>query len=225
VPAALNALINQLMEKTPEKRPGSAAEVAERLRELEPVVQPAAPAGPAVSRGRRGWLPYVAAALAFLFAVGGGLATYKLVFETKEGSLIVEVEDDAEVRFKDGELRVYGDDGKLKYTLKPSEKNKSLPEGQYRVKVEGVDGLDLDTDRFEIKKDGKRKVRVRAVAGAKKEEPKKEGDADRKAAEWVLSGGGAVVVRAEGKDAQDVDVRQAKDLPATPFRLGGGSAR
>jgi len=119
---------------------------------------------------------HVAAAL--LLLVGVGFAAYQLAFKTKDGTLIVEVEGtDADVRFADGELHIYDPGTKaLLYKLKPSEKNKSLPPGKYLISVAGPGGLKLDTDNFEITRNGTRTVTVRADDGkvALSKEPKSE---------------------------------------------------
>jgi TPR repeat protein/tRNA A-37 threonylcarbamoyl transferase component Bud32 len=217
VPEALSALIMHLLEKAPQDRPAGAAEVAERLGQMQafstPTPVPAAeetstnyvllmgetprPGPPATGRpapAHRGWGRLAwAAVLGLAVALGVGVAAYTLFFQTAEGTLVVEVEGDAEVRFAQGELRLYGDDGKLKYTLKPSEKNKSLPPGSYRVKVEGADGLKLDTERFELEKRGKVVVRVTAAPPVAKEVEKekayqaamKDARAARDAGRWA----------------------------------------
>ena len=42
-------------------------------------------------------------AAALLVVIGGGFAAYKLFFETKDGTLVVEVDSpDTDVRFKNG---------------------------------------------------------------------------------------------------------------------------
>src|SRR5262249_19880672 len=48
--------------------------------------------------------------------------------------------------------------------LKPSEKNRTLPPGKYLIEVTGVDGLKLDTEKFEITRGDKTTVRVQVVA-------------------------------------------------------------
>ncbi len=129
---------------------------------------------PAVRKNRSGFVVAVAAAL--LVLVGGGFAAFKLYFETKDGTLVVVVDDDADVRFKKGELQIFDADGKLKYTIAPSEKNKTLPPGKYLLKVVGVDGVILDTPELVMENNGKVIVRVAvdAVAVAKKEGGKKD---------------------------------------------------
>ncbi len=77
-------------------------------------------------------------AVSLLLLVGGGFAAYKLVFETKDGTLHVEVDGDADVRFNKGELKIFDADGKLKYTLTPSEKNKTVPPGNISSRSSGA---------------------------------------------------------------------------------------
>jgi len=60
-----------------------------------------------------------------LFLIGGSFAAYLLVFKTNNGTLIVEVDDEANVSFQKGELHINNADGKSTYTLKPSERNKT----------------------------------------------------------------------------------------------------
>jgi serine/threonine protein kinase/formylglycine-generating enzyme required for sulfatase activity len=109
--------------------------------------------------GRLGWGVIAACAL---FLIGGGFAAYQLVFKSKDGTLVVEVDGDADVRFKNGELQIYGDDGKLRYTLKPGERNAKVAPGTYTVKVAGADGVKLETPEFVMEKDGRVALRVTA---------------------------------------------------------------
>jgi hypothetical protein len=158
VPPPLADLIHRLLAKNPIDRPASAERV---IAELDAVTTPA-------SRGqkKRPWLP-VAVAAALLAVAGISFGLYKLQFETKDGTLVVEVDDpDADVRFKQGKLEVWAD-GKLKYTLSPSEKNKTLPPGKYLLKVVGADGVKLETTEFELAKDGKQTIRVTAEPPAR----------------------------------------------------------
>ena len=93
--------------------------------------------GAAVTRAKRksgGGKVWVALGLALLL-VGGGFAAYKLLYETKDGTLVVEVDGDADVRFKSGELNIFDSDGKLKYTLKAGERSKAMPPGKYTLAV------------------------------------------------------------------------------------------
>ena len=160
VPAKLADLIHRLLAKKPADRPASAGQVIAELDRLSAPVEPTA-----FGRKKRPWLPIAVAAAALALA-GIAIGIYKLQFETKDGTLVVEVDDTADVRFKQGKLEVYDADGKLRYTLAPSEKNKALPAGQYKVQVVGADGLTLETDRFELTKGGTTTVRVTAVPPA-----------------------------------------------------------
>ena len=123
------------------------------------------------SRGR----PIVVAAVALVVLIGASFGAYRLFFETKNGTLIVEVNDkETELRFKNGELQILGKDGKS-YTLTATERKKSLPFGDYEVHVVGTDGLDLDTKEFTLKKGGQWIIRVTAKAPAlATSEPAKE---------------------------------------------------
>jgi len=117
---------------------------------------------------------------------------------------------ETEARIKNGKLILTGPDDKVRYTLAPSERDKKIDAGPYKVRVEGAEGLTLDTPEFILKKGGKVTVRVTM-------EPKvaaKNLDPDRKAAEWVLSLGGMVRV-----NGQDREIKVATDLPRESFRL------
>ncbi len=119
-------------------------------------------------RSRAGWGILVAS---LLVLIGGAFATYKLAFETRDGTLHVEVDGDADVRFKNGELQIFDADGKLKYKLAPSEKNKTLRPGKYLVKIVGADGVRLESPEFIMEKKGTASVRVVAVATKEKLPP------------------------------------------------------
>jgi eukaryotic-like serine/threonine-protein kinase len=182
VPQHLSDLIMRLLAKEPAARPGSAKNVADRLRELEHLSGPAISAlagnarekelaaakekqpGPATSAipVRRGlsmrWL--VAGAL-LLAAAGGGFALCQLIFNTLQGTLIVEIDDPKiEARFKDGVLQLYGADGQIRYSLKPGEHDKTLPAGHYLIRLTGADGLSVDTKEFTLKRGDTVTVRV-----------------------------------------------------------------
>ena len=53
-----------------------------------------------------------------------------------------------------------GPDGKVRYTLSAGERDKKIDAGPYKVKVEGADGLTLDTPEFTLKKGDTVTVRV-----------------------------------------------------------------
>ena len=50
---------------------------------------------------------WIAIAVGILFIGGGSFAAYKLFIEPKNGTLLVEVDGDADVRFKNGELHIF----------------------------------------------------------------------------------------------------------------------
>jgi serine/threonine protein kinase/formylglycine-generating enzyme required for sulfatase activity len=84
-----------------------------------------------------------------------------LVLRTPNGTLVVEIADkDVEARIKGGKLILTGPDGKLRYTLTPSEHDNTIEAGAYKVHVEGADGLTLDTPEFTLKKGDTVTVRV-----------------------------------------------------------------
>ena len=100
----------------------------------------------------------VAAAIGFVL-LGGGLA-FPFLFRTSDGTLVVDISGDLEAKFKKGELVISDAKGNKLYSLKLSDKNKKLPPGEYLIEVTGADGLKLDTRKFEIVKNGERKVLV-----------------------------------------------------------------
>ena len=246
----LSSLVMRLLEKEPAKRPESAAAVIDALAKMfadVPLATPvlvdqtavtdpwagidepnqtaalaksaSAPTDRAIRKPR--WRFAIAVAAMVLLLVGGSLTAYKLVFETKDGTLVVEVANDAEVRFKNGELQVYGEDGKLKYTLKPNERSKTMPPGKYSVQVVSPDGVKLDTDKFEMSKDGKVVLRVTAQPMVVMKDNQKIDatiDPDRRAAEYVLSVGGAISIRINDADS-DQGINAVASLPKEPFRL------
>jgi serine/threonine protein kinase len=155
----------------------------------------------------------VAACLLALVPLGWWLATVIRV-ETAEGTLLVRIDDpEVEARIKSGRLILTSADGKDRYTLTPVERTKRLGAGPYKIRVEGADGLVVDTPKFEMKKGGKVTVRVtmEAKAVAKGEDNR---DPDRRAAEYVLSIGGVVRVNEEEKD-----IKAVAELPKEMLRL------
>ena len=184
-----------------------------------PVALPAASFSRSKVRPSSGSKTWIALALGLLLLGGSGVAAYKLFFETREGTLVVEVDGDADVRFKNGELQIFGVDGKLKYTLKPGERTRSMPAGPYKVEVVGADGVKLETTEFVMTKDGA-KVRVTlaptAIAKNKPAKLKTTGESDRKVAEWVLAHGGSVDAFVRGEVLQ---IRPGQPLPAGVIRL------
>jgi WD40 repeat protein len=158
VPAALSDLIARLLAKDPAARPQTARDVADRLAAIEHDMAAARPP-------RRRRIALVAAGLVLFIVVL--VAGYKLVVETPSGTFVVRVTDPAvEARFKNGELHILDRDGKVRYTLKPAERDRRLPAGDYRIRVTGADGLSLDTDEFTIRRGEESVVHVRLVPPA-----------------------------------------------------------
>ncbi len=172
IPAGLSALILNLLEKDPARRPATADAVIQALAALPAAAtvelkspsaetEPAAPAVHPVPTARRRWAPALLA-VALLALVSAG--AYQLVFTSKDGTLVVDVDGAADVRFKDGRVELYDEAGAFQYAVEPGARSKDVSPGKYVVKVVGADGLTLDTDRFEMRKGGKVTVRVTAEA-------------------------------------------------------------
>jgi len=143
--------------------------------------------------------------LANVGAAGLVVAAVILRVETANGTLVVEMDDaETEAHIKNGKLILTGPDDKVRYTLSPSEGDKKIEAGPYKIRVEGADGLTLDTSEFTLKKGDKVTVRATAI-------PKvavKSLDPDREAAQWVLSIGGPVKVYQE-----ETNIKGAGDRP------------
>ena len=131
------------------------------------------------------------------------LGSYLLRVETPNGTLIVEVADDeVEAKIKGGKLVLSGPDGKVRYTLSAGERDKKLDPGAYKIRVEGADGLVLDTPDFTLKKGDKVTVRVTLE---KKDVAKKEPNVVEKEEEWIsLSAAGLTEWLQDGTDWQEV---------------------
>ena len=177
-----------------------------------------------VKFGRKRMLLMLAVALVALLALFWWLAGSVLRVETANGTLVVEMNDaETEARIKKGKLILTGPDDKVRYVLAPSERNKKIEAGSYKIQVEGADGLSLDTSEFTLKKGDKVTVRVTAAPKATPAANASElqaaptaSDPDREAAEYALSLGGMVRV-----NDQDRDLKAISDLPREPFRLTG----
>ncbi len=241
IPRELSDLVMKLLEKDPDRRPASAAEVVRTLEVLQgkpALATPIAPVAPGPNanpweditesepvhtpmatpavKAKRGRTPLLAAlGLLALVPLVWWLAVVILRVETANGTLLVEINDaEPEARIKNGKLILTGPDGKVRYTLSLSERNKKIDAGPYKIRVEGADGLRLDTREFTLKKDGKVTVRVTVVPRKVANKDTLLTDPDRTAAEWVLSIGGTVCV-----NGQEQEIKAATDLPKEPFPL------
>ncbi len=185
----------------------SAPKVLDNTMPFEPQL---APKPGAQTRRVRTRLLVVLGLLALL-PLGWWLATVILRVETANGTLIVEMNDpEAEARIKGGKLILTGPDDKVRYTISPSKRDNKIDAGPYKIRVEGADGLTLDTPEFTLKKDGKVTVRVTVDPGT----GAKSLDPDRRAAIWVLSIGGTIKV-----NGQHREIKAAADLPSAAFRV------
>jgi serine/threonine protein kinase/WD40 repeat protein len=144
------------LKTNPEMRP------AEKVKSETPANDRAIPA-PARKKPLMRVLVACGLAAAFFFVLLGGGLAYQFLFRTSDGTLIVDIADDLEAKFKKGELVISDAKGNKLYSLKLSDKNKKLPPGEYLIEVTGADGLKLDTKKFEIVKNGERKVMVTLV--------------------------------------------------------------
>ncbi len=236
IPAGLSALILSLLEKDPARRPATAAAVIHALAALpaNPAAdtveltapgaetEPSAPAVRPIPTARRRWAPALLAG-ALLAVVSAG--AYQLVFKSKDGTLVVDVDGAADVRFKAGRVELYNEAGAFQYAVEPGVRAKDVPPGKYLVKVVGADGLTLDTDRFEMTNNGKVRVRVTAEPPAPAPAVAESGppdraavDPDRRAAVWLRAMGAADLEVVEGNDSVRL-VHPQDPLPVGPFRL------
>ena len=121
---------------------------------------------------------------------------------------------DVEARIKNGKLILSGPDGKVRYTLSPNDRSKKLEAGPYEIRVEGADGLVLDTPEFTLKKGGEVTVRVTMGQPAVVKNTPASLAADRTAAEYVLSIGGTVRVNDEERDIKGRCRSAGRTVPA-----------
>ena len=133
----------------------------------------------ATQRNRAPW--FIAGGVLGLCALVA-LAVVILHVQTAEGTLVVEINDpDVEARIKNGMLVMVGADGKERYTLSPAEdRNKKIDPGTYTIRVEGADGLELDTHEFTLKKGDKVIVQRHAGPESRCEEERSAEERSRK---------------------------------------------
>ncbi len=247
VPQPLSTLIMRLLAKDRNERPASAREVIAALAEVEQSVQlpkaadatlpelsQAAPglqttvelppaASARRSRFRLGWA-MAAAVLLALLALGYFFGGTVIRYATNQGELVVEVDDPAvEVKIVQNGVVVQDKTSKREFTLTA---------GKGQIEVLEKDGLKLATRQFELTRGGKTTVRVTfqelADARRPKIDPESEprplgsGDPDRRAAEWVLSIGGAIKFKENGTERR---IEAVGDLPRGAFELTEVSLR
>jgi eukaryotic-like serine/threonine-protein kinase len=234
-PPELCRLIMQLLEKDPDRRPRSARDVIARLAEIErslrggaaalspPSLTPAPPPGGPPRRRR----PRALAFAGLLSAALVALAAAVYFWQMPDGRVVrIECDDPAiRVAFEGGELKVAGA-YKEPVAFKPGKVG-------LRVTRKGSDGDDFEfeTDKLIVNRGDEIVLKVEVLEGKvqivqagkgvldAKQWPVKTGppavaEADREAAEWVLSLGGSVKV-----DGRDVEIRAADGLPKGRFTL------
>jgi serine/threonine protein kinase/Leucine-rich repeat (LRR) protein len=243
VPPALAELIMQLLAKDPAARPASAAEVARRLGDLE-AAQPAlaapptlalpatraAPPTPTADRDRAERQPQAsparpsrpsrlswaiaAAVLLALVPVGYFFGGQIIRRATNRGQVVIVVEVDdpkMQVTVKENGVVIQDGPGKRVITLKA---------GEHRLEVIVKDAsgeMRFSTPKFTLHRGGKKVVDVSLeIAKARKEWDEALAHADRRAAQWVLSIGGRIDIRAAGKQLL---IAEAKELPKEAFQI------
>lgn len=181
LPELLSRTVEQLLRKDASQRPSSAADLARRFAQIRSDL-PAARAGtgaakaqeragdsanqPRTSAARawntfwrpprtlRGWM--IGAAFSACIALAS-----ILTLQTPDGTLVVEFDDSADLRIREGKLEILDEKGELRYTLQANSQQQ-LAAGKYLVKVIGVDGLSVDTPQFEMTKGKTVTLRVTA---------------------------------------------------------------
>jgi len=241
VPPALNDLVLRLLAKDPADRPASAREVADRLQAIErqltapPAAAPPAtevlpaaalpsPSRPPAARARR-WRRrglVAAAALAALLPLGYFFGGTVLRFATNQGQIVIEVDDPRmEVTVKEKGTLIRDPQGQRTITL-------TAGGHDLEVTVKEASGeTRFFTSQFTVSRGGKQVLNVRQelartrpaqqLPGPGAKPAAEAGDAERRAAEWVLSSGRSkMVVRFAGGER---DVQAIKDLPAGAFQV------
>jgi predicted Ser/Thr protein kinase len=238
-PPAFAALIMDLLAKDPTQRPESAQAVLARLTTIQSQLAaglpgPAAEAGldqtdvglcplpappsPLVRRAPRGrhWLPLALAAAVLVPVLGPAIyfAPTILRIATNKGELVVEVDDpDVEVRVKQGTV-VIERAGSNQWIV-------AAGDGVVEV-TDKQSGDTLAVREFTLRRGGKEVVRVqvKALADARKAEPRGNPAVDRSVAAWVLQKGGGVLVGVDGKPPLWIQGATAQ-LPQGPIQLTG----
>jgi serine/threonine protein kinase/Leucine-rich repeat (LRR) protein len=237
IPAELCELTMQLLAKNPDARPATARDVQARLkrREGEAPAEPrsnenttmiagAGTAGvltsrrnadatqtmtlpaPKPKRLRTPLLVLVMLGVLLPLGILGYLFGGQIIrIVTNQGELIIVVDDPTiELKVTQNGIIAYDKTSKREFTLTA---------GKGEIEVLEKDGVKLTTKKFQLTRGGKTTIKVTLEELADARKPK---DPDRRAAEWVLSIGGHVWIKQEGKPVQ---VKAAADLPRQPFQL------
>jgi hypothetical protein len=233
MPAELSDLVMQLLHKDRDRRPASAALVAEVLQGLETKVRRAQEkaaektvavpsAAPAKASPARHRLPLLVGSLLLAGLVGLGLWAAGLFrYQTEQGDLVLQTDDDdfAFVPVKGGGLTLEDHKSKKSYHVKV------VPLGKDDFELEVTDAgaeaeLNFKTKSFAVKRGGK--VLLKAWFERKDTAPTPAQAARiREAARWALAQGCFVTIR---KDGQEQRVQKSghgrvrKDFPPGAFR-------
>jgi serine/threonine protein kinase len=222
-------LVMQLLNKIPAMRPASAKEVAERLHALErALTEPQSVARPESAKGvtaapeatprpsktpgvphkrRRVLVAVVGAAALILLA---GITTVRIA--TDKGESVIKADESVEVTIKRNGKPVED------LELKKGRNVTSVYSGDIEVVLKGAnaDEFVIKNDHITLKRGDKPVVEIERKSPPAAPATAKAVDADRRAAEWVLSISGKLTIRVGDKD-QEVAV--TKDLPAGEWRV------
>lgn len=156
----------------------------------------------------------VAALLLVLLPFGYFFGGTVIRFATNKGVLVIEVNDSkVEITVKQNGVEVFD---------KSTERRFELTAGTGEIEVyEPASGLKLATKRFTLTRGGRETLNViQELAKAKAElDPEldlKSKDQDRRAAQWVISLGGKVILDVDG---QSRETDAARNIPEQPFEV------
>ena len=176
--SGLSNLIEQLMARSPGRRIQSAEETSKRFDEVASRLGQASIGSSNVNQvpvslrmANRRSIKWLSAACFFLFILSG------LIFlRTGSGEFILETDDPniAVMLGPDEGIVVEDRQTKIRYTLKRGINR--LPIGNYDLQVTTPDGLQIDTPKFDLTRNGKSHATV-TVKGPNTEEPQAEADA------------------------------------------------
>ncbi|HEX4611806.1 MAG TPA: protein kinase, partial [Urbifossiella sp.] len=163
------------------------------------------------SSGRPIWRRPVLVAAGLLLPLVAWAAAVVFRVETPNGTIVVEINDPVvEARIKEGRLILTGPDGKDRYILTAAERDKKIDAGPYKIRVEGADGLSLDTPEFTLTKGDRVTVRVKL-------EPKAVGKVEAPPVATGIPPGSTVPA-----PAKELVALRRESLPAAVLAYAGG---
>jgi Leucine-rich repeat (LRR) protein/tRNA A-37 threonylcarbamoyl transferase component Bud32 len=235
IPPELDDLVTRLLATDPAGRPGSAAELAERLealgrrpaptlRDPQPAAATAPAPRPAPRKARRRGLIAALVALAVLLPLGYVFGGVVVRYVTNRGEVVVDVDDpDAQVTVKEGDVTIDDRKGRRRVTLAAGEHELQVtvrnPDGQARsftkvlvLRRAGEEVVDVGNELRTTKSSA-------TTPGGQTPAPLSPEAAaafERTAAEWVLALGGRVRVRFENGEQ---GFQGPAPLPARELRV------